>query len=88
MVLLKATIDSLPIFWFSLFAIPTTILNKIDKLRRYFLWGHNHSQTRKLHLLSWNKLTMDKKAGGLGLFDLKQRNLALLAKWWLRSYNE
>lgn len=43
---------------------------------------------RKLHSLSWEKLCLPKKAGGLGIVSLKHRNQALLAKWWGRCYSE
>lgn len=88
LVLLKACLDSIPVFWFSLFFIPQTVILTLEKLRRKFLWGTNSNGASKFHLLKWDKVCQGKKEGGLGIVPLRARNLALLAKWWWRSYRE
>lgn len=88
LVLLKASLDSLPIFWFNLFRIPLTALEKMEQIRRNFLWGHALHKKKKLHLLSWDSICSPKDKGGLGLTKLKNRNLALIAKWWWQAYEE
>ena len=42
---------------------------------------------KKLHLMSWKKITKPKSAGGLGLMAAKPKNLALVAKlcWRFKS---
>jgi len=35
---------------------------------------------KKLHLVSWSKITKPKKEDGLGLQSAKEKNLALLVK--------
>ncbi|KAH9298540.1 hypothetical protein KI387_030222, partial [Taxus chinensis] len=39
----------------------------------------------RLPLVAWDKVTLPKGVGGLGLKDIKSMNLALMAKigWWL-----
>ena len=49
--LLKSTLSSLPIYFLSLFTIPTYVANKIEKLHRDFLWGDS-----KYHLIGWDKV--------------------------------
>ena len=44
--LLKSTLSSLPIYFLSLFIIPTHVVNKIEKLQRNFLWSNS-----KTHLV-------------------------------------
>lgn len=91
MFLLKATIDSIPSYWFNLFKLPVTVLSKLEQIRRDFLWGHNtgnNVSTSKMHLLNWEKICVPKNSGGLGIVPLKHRNISLLAKWWWRCYNE
>lgn len=88
LVLLKAAIDSVPIYWFSLYKIPTTICNLIEAKRRRFLWGEVENASRKLHLLSWERICSPKAEGGLGLYSIKSRNNVFLSKWWWRAYNE
>ncbi|KAK1398505.1 hypothetical protein POM88_008368 [Heracleum sosnowskyi] len=39
LVLLKTTLDSIPNFWFNLFKIPSGIIQKLERIRKYFLWG-------------------------------------------------
>lgn len=41
LVLLKATLDSLPIYWLSLYRLHKAIESKIDIIRKRFLWGHS-----------------------------------------------
>lgn len=79
LVLLKATLDSLPIYWFNFFRLPTGIRNKIDTIRRNFLWG-----TNKIHLTNWKAVSLSKGKGGLGITNLEHRNLAMLGKVWWR----
>lgn len=88
LVLLKASIDSLPSFWFNLFRIPATVLKGIEQTRRRFLWGQTSQATNKMHLLNWKAVCQPKSVGGLGLVPLKVKNKALLAKWWWRAYLE
>lgn len=44
------------------------------------------AQTRKLHLLQWNKLIHPKEEGGLNLYSLKSKNQSLLGKWWFKWF--
>ncbi|CAL5406054.1 unnamed protein product [Camellia sinensis] len=39
---------------------------------------------RKVHLVKWADLTVDKSQGGLGLRNLREFNACLLLKWWWR----
>lgn len=90
-VLLKVVLDSLPIYWMSLQKVPKSVVQKIDTLRRSFLWDHTSasgSVTRKMHLVAWEKICSAKEDGGLGIKLTEQRNKALLLKWWHRCYTE
>lgn len=48
-----------------------------------FLWGGS-DQVRKLHLVSWDKATLSKEKGGLGVRRIGAMNDSLLLKWWRR----
>lgn len=52
LVILKSSIDSLPIFWFSLYKIPVTILNKLEQVMRGFQGGHSDRSNKRIHLLN------------------------------------
>ncbi|XP_063935611.1 uncharacterized protein LOC135147087 [Daucus carota subsp. sativus] len=88
LVLLQSVLDSSPVYWFSLFKMPQTTIQYIDKQRRHFLWGGKTNGPRKLHLLNWERLCTPKSSGGLGIASLEVRNISLLAKWWWRCYSQ
>lgn len=43
---------------------------------------------KKMHLLSWGKITRPKENGGLGIIPLEVKNKAMLGKWWFKWRNE
>ena len=88
LILLKAALDSTPIYWLSLYKLPVSVLNCIEKLRRQFLWGESSPAQRKLHLIGWERICKNKQDGGLGIAAIENRNSVLLAKWWWRAYSE
>jgi exonuclease III len=79
-VLIKAVLASIPIYQSSLLLAPTTMIQKIDALFRRFLWEGGKKNGRKLHLISWGKVTKPISEGGLHLRDINFQNLALRAK--------
>jgi len=78
--LIRSTLASLPTYYMSLFRIPTSVVNKLEKLRRDFLWEGMEGE-KKLHLVNWKTICMTKEEGGLGIKDLVQVNRTLLGKW-------
>lgn len=87
LILLKASIDSIPIFWFGMYSIPSATLHEIEKIRRNFLWGSS-ADKKKIHRLKWGEICKPRQDGGLGLVPLRTRNTALLAKWWWKCYHD
>ncbi|XP_028122010.1 uncharacterized protein LOC114319199 [Camellia sinensis] len=85
--LIKSVLSSLPIYYMSLFKIPTQVANLIDKYQRSFLWGDSDAK-RKLHLLNWEACSVSKHFGGLGFRKTKEGNDTLLCKWWWRFATE
>eukprot|EP00253_Pinus_taeda_P020685 PITA_20685 len=86
-VLLKATIQGIPIYPLSVMAAPKGICNKLVEIYRKFLWG-GPKQQKKWALCSWNSLTRPKEKGGLGLRDPWTLNQVLTAKlrWrWIQG---
>lgn len=45
-----------------------------------FWWGNGGNNNRGIHWLSWDKLIVHKKFGGMGFKDLTAFNLAMLGK--------
>ncbi|TYH28392.1 hypothetical protein ES288_A02G139400v1 [Gossypium darwinii] len=59
-------LSNLPICFMSLFQAPESIIRRIDKIRRNFLWGG---------------ICCPKEKGGAGVVNLGIKNKALLEKW-------
>lgn len=82
--LIKTVAQSIPTYSMSCFLLPYTFCNDLTQLIAKFWWGSN-SNAKKMHWMSWEKLTYPKchlGGGGrdLGFRDLKLFNLSLLVK--------
>lgn len=85
--LVKSVLSSLPLYFCSLFKMPTIVVKKINSLIRSFFWGELDSK-RRTKWVSWEKICLHKNLGGLGVPDIKKKNVSLLAKWWHRFSTE
>ena len=81
--LLKSTLSSLPTYFLSLFTIPASVAQRIEKLQRNFLWG-GIGDEMKYHLVRWDQVCSPMDCGGLGVKNLTLFNKALLGKWLWR----
>uniref|UniRef100_A0A2N9GX50 CCHC-type domain-containing protein n=1 Tax=Fagus sylvatica TaxID=28930 RepID=A0A2N9GX50_FAGSY len=86
-VLIQSVTSSLPAYYMQNTALPSSICNDLDRLNRNFLWGST-SESKKMHLVGWDKVCRPKRDGGLGLYATKPRNKALLAKLNWRLHDE
>jgi ribonuclease HI len=78
-ILLKAVIQAIPTYCMGVFRIPKALCKEINSLMMRFFWGHKENEKR-IHWMSWNKMGISKKHGGMGFRDLVCFNKALLAK--------
>ena len=78
--LIKCTMVSLPIYNMSLFRMPKSVVKRLEKLQRDFLWGGG-SLERKVHLINWEVVCTRREKGGLGIRKIDSLNKALLGKW-------
>lgn len=78
--LIKASLSCLPIYFLSIFPIPMSVIEKINKIQRKFLWC-GHDKKNYLALAPWKLIELPKTLGGLSVGNLLHRNLALLFKW-------
>lgn len=65
--LMQEALDSTLIYWLSLYKLPVSVANNIERLCRQFPWGESSHVPRKIHLIGWDRICKDKQAGGLGL---------------------
>ena len=77
--LLKSTLLSLPTYYLSLFTIPTSVANRIEKLQRDFLW-YGMGDEFKIHFVGWDKVCAPIANSGLGIRKLTSFNKVLLGK--------
>ncbi|RVW42180.1 putative ribonuclease H protein [Vitis vinifera] len=78
--LIKCTMASLPIYNMSLFRMPKSVVKRLEKLQRDFLWGGG-SLERKVHLINWEVVCTRREKGGLSIRKIDSLNKALLGKW-------
>lgn len=78
--LVNSVLTSLPLYYLSFFKIPHRVAKEIVSLHRRFLWGGVGDQ-KKVCWISWDKVTLPKGKGGLGVKNIILFNKSLLAKW-------
>ena len=77
--LIKSTLSTLPTCFLSLFPIPADIANHIEKLQWDFLWS-GIDESPKFRLVKWAQVYSPLKSSGLGVWNLRIFNQALLGK--------
>lgn len=77
--LICSVLQSDPVYWFSLFRVPCSVITALRRMMFHFLWAGNISQ-HKWHLAAWDLLANPTCLGGWGIKDLSLFNSALCAK--------
>jgi hypothetical protein len=85
--LVNSSLTSVPLYMLSFYRIPVGVKEKLDRIRNNFLWDETEEK-KKYHLVNGQTVCMPKDQGGLGVLDLEKMNIALLAKWLWKLFNE
>ncbi|KAJ0535016.1 putative RNA-directed DNA polymerase [Helianthus annuus] len=75
--LIKAVLECLPNYFFSLYKAPVGVVNQLESIIRRFLWGGSGG---KMSWVSWDRVACPVDKGGLGLRKLGSINKSLILK--------
>ncbi|RVW27498.1 LINE-1 retrotransposable element ORF2 protein [Vitis vinifera] len=85
--LIQSCLTHMPCYFLSLFKIPASVVAKIERMQREFLWS-GVGEGKRDHLVNWDVVCKPKSRGGLGFGKISMRNVALLGKWLWRYPRE
>jgi len=85
--LINSSLSSTFIYHMSMYLLPKTTTEILDKQRRTFFQQGNGSK-KKYHLIQWKVICKSKHKGGLGIKDIRKMNISLLSKWWWKLETE
>jgi hypothetical protein len=79
--MVNAVLNTMPLHYMQGFMLPKWIIKTLTKIIRKFLWRGTTDKFSGGHcLVPWNKITLPKCVGGLGITDLHLKNQSLLTK--------
>ena len=82
--LIKSVLNSLPVYYISMFKMPKSIARRIVKIQRSFFWGGGSGEKKNFPIVKWSSIELPKEMGGLGVGNIMYKYLILLFKWWWR----
>ena len=82
--LMKSVLNSLPVYYMSMFKMPKAIASKIVKLQRRFFWGGSTGENMGCPMVKWSDIELPREMGGIWVGNIMHKNLILLFKWWWR----
>jgi hypothetical protein len=86
-VLLNSVLNSVHVFYLSLFKMPKRAVKKVVGIRKIFLFIGVRGG-RKTCWVKWRMVCQPRCMGGLGVRDIKLVNLCLQAKWRWRLFHD
>ena len=87
LVLAKSAATPIAEYYMQCHSLPTKVYDSIDEMMRDFIRG-SMEERRRMHMVRWSTVTLPKDLKGLGLYSMKHRNEAILAKLCWRLAHE
>lgn len=87
LVLAKSAVAPIAEYYMQCHNLPVKVCDAIDKMMKDFIWGSTEDR-RRMHMVKRSTITLPKELGGLGLYSMKHRNEAILAKLCWRLAHE
>ncbi len=81
--LLRSVLSSIPVYLLSNTLVPVSVLRKLERLFRTFIWGHRGDRGG-IHLLAWEVICQPTSRGGLGIHSLLERREILATRLAVR----
>ncbi|XP_074288622.1 uncharacterized protein LOC141613778 [Silene latifolia] len=78
-ILINSVLNTLYSYWAGIFLIPKAVIKIIEAICRNFLW-EGSSYYHRVPLIAWEKVTLPKNEGGLGIKKAETLNVATVAK--------
>ena len=78
--LIKSVLNSLPVYYTSMFKMPRSIVMKIVKMQRSFFWVGTNGEKKCYPMVKWSSIELPKDLGSLGVGNIMYKNLILLFK--------
>lgn len=79
--LVISVLTAIAIYYMTALNLSVEVLNKIDALRRAYLWAGCDKVTGDKCKINWDKVCRSKLQGGLGILNLKKFATALRIRW-------
>ena len=79
LLLIKAVLFSIQVYWSSIFILPSSVHKEIDGILRNFLWSGAAMDWKKAKV-AWDEVCVPKVEGGLGIMRCKAWNKAAIIK--------
>ncbi|GAU35453.1 hypothetical protein TSUD_364090 [Trifolium subterraneum] len=79
-VMIKFVLQAIPSYVMSMFILPSSLIDDIEKMLNAFWWGGGSNNNKGIHWLAWDRLACPKAKGGLGFRNFEAFNMAMVAK--------
>lgn len=78
--MIKTVGQTLPNYTMSVFLLPVEICRDLERVMCKYWWKSDGKKERGIHWISWDRMCSKKNEGGMGFRNIRDFNVALLAK--------